>query len=60
MSNWKAPRKDGIHSYWNLLEWIAVQTNKILMGDDSLPACMTSVRNVLCQEDPRKVNTVEN
>ena len=60
MSNWKAPRKDGIHSYWNLLEWIAVQTNKILMGDDSLPAWMTHGRTVLCQKDPRKGNAVEN
>ena len=50
-----------IMNFNNLHERVAIETNKIfLMGDDSLPACITSVRNVLSQEDPRKVNTVEN
>ena len=65
MHNWKAPGKDGIQGYWvknlsNIHERIAVQTNKILMGDDSLPAWMTQGRTVLCQKDPRKSNAVEN
>ena len=65
MFNWKTPGKDGVQSYWiknlsNLHEWIAVQRNKILMGDDSLPAWMTHGRTVLCQNDPRKGNAVEN
>ena len=43
MPNWKSPAKDGIQDYGiknlsNLYERIAVQTNKILMGDDSLTA----------------------
>ena len=64
MANWKAPGKDGVQGYWiknlsNIHEWIAVQTNKILIGDDSLPARMTHGRTVLCQKDPRKDNTVE-
>ena len=33
--------------------------NKILTGDDSLAACNTRGRTVLCQKDPRK-GTVEN
>ena len=46
MPNWKTPGKDGVQGYWiknlsNLPERIAVQTNKILMEDDSLPAWMT-------------------
>ena len=50
-----------IMNFNNLHERVAIETNKIfLMGDDSLPACITSVCNVLSQEDPRKVNTVEN
>ena len=50
-----------IMNFNNLHERVAIETNKIfLMGDDSLPSCITSVRNVLSQEDPRKVNTVEN
>ena len=58
MPNWKAPGKDGVQSYWiknlsNLHEQIALQINKILMGDDSLPAWMTHDRTVLCQKDPR-------
>ena len=43
MPSWNAPRKDGFEGYWiknlgNLHEQIAVQTNKILMGDDNLVA----------------------
>ena len=65
MPNWKAPGKDGVQGYWiknlsNLYERIAVQTNKILMGDDGLPARMTHGRTVLCQKDPGKGNGVEN
>ena len=65
MPNWKAPGKDGVQGYWiknlsNLHERIAVQISKILMGDDSLPACMTHGRIVLCQKDPRQGNAVEN
>ena len=63
---WKIPWKEDVQGYWimnfdNLHERVAIETNKIcLTGDDSLPACITSVRNVLCQEDPRRVNTAEN
>ena len=39
---------------------LAVQINKILMEDDSLPARMTNGRTVLCQNDPKKDNAVEN
>ena len=65
MPNWKAPRKDGFQGYWiknisNLHEEIAGQTSKILMGDNSLLAWMTHDRIVLCQNDARKGNTVEN
>ena len=65
MTNWKAPGKDYVHGYWvknlgNLHEGIAVQTNKILMGDDSLPAWMTHGLTVLCQKDPKEGNAVEN
>ena len=65
MPNWKAPGKDGVQGYWiknrsNLYERNAVQTNKILIGDDSLPVWMTHGRTVLCQKDPRKGNAVEN
>ena len=65
MPNWKALGKDGVQGYWiknlsNLHERIAVQISKILMGDDSLPACMTHGRTVLCQKDPRQGNAVEN
>ena len=64
MPNWKAPGKDGIHGYWiknlsNRHERVANQTNKILMGDDSLPAWMTHGLTVLCQKDPRKGNAIE-
>ena len=65
MPNWKTPGKDGIQVYWiknlsNLHKRITVQTNKILMGDDSLPAWMAHGRTVICQKDPRKGNAVEN
>ena len=63
MPNWKAPGKDGVQGYWtknlrNLHERTAVQTNKILMGADSLPAWMTHGLTVLCQKDPRKGNAI--
>ena len=53
MPNGKALEKDGVHGYWiknlsNLREQIAIQINKILMGDDTLPAWMTHGRTVLC------------
>ena len=65
MHNWKAPGKDGVQGYWvnnlsNIHERIAAQTNKILMGDDSLSAWMTQGCTVLCQKDLRKSNAVEN
>ena len=65
MRNWKTPGKDGIQGYWvknlsNVHEQIAIQTNKILMRDDSLPAWMTRGSTVLCQKDPRKGNVVGN
>ena len=63
--NWKAPGKDGIQGYWiknlsNLHERIAIQMNKILMGEDSPPAWMAHGRTVLCQKDPRRGNVAEN
>ena len=65
MPNRKAPGKDGIQDYWiknlsNLHEQSAIQMNKILMGDDSLPAWMTHGLIVPCHKDPRKGNVVEN
>ena len=65
MPNWKGPGKDGLQGYWiknlsNLHGRIAVQMNKILMGDDSLPAWRTLKCTVLYQKDPRKGNAVEN
>ena len=65
MPSWKAPGKDGVQGYWiknlsNLHERIAVQMNKILMGDDSVLACMTHGRTVLSQKDPRKGDALEN
>ena len=65
MPNWKAPGKDGVQGYWiknlsNLHERIAIQMNKILMGEDSPPAWMTYGRTVLCQKDPRGGNVAEN
>ena len=63
--NWKAPGKDGVHGYWikNLNSFhkrITCQLNKILEGEDDLPAWMTYGRTVLCQKDPAKGNAVEN
>ena len=65
MPNWKAPGKDGVQGYWiknlsNLHERIAIQMNKILMGEDSPPAWMTYGRTVLCQKDLKKGNAAEN
>ena len=65
MSKLEVPGKDGVQGYWtknlsNLHEWIAIQTNKILMGDDSLPAWIIHGRTVLCQKGPRKGNAVKN
>ena len=65
MPDWKAPAKDGIHGYWiknlsNIHEQIAVQINKIFMGDDSLLAWIKHGCTVLCQKNPRKGNAVEN
>ena len=50
--NWKSPGKDDLQGYQiknfsNLHEQIAVQTKKILMEDDSLPAWMAHGRTVL-------------
>ena len=50
--NWKFPGKDDLEGYQiktfsNLHEQIAVQTKKILMEDDSLPAWMAHGRTVL-------------
>ena len=52
MPNWNAREKDCLRGYWiknlsNLHERTAIQANKILMGDDSLPAWMTHGCNVL-------------
>ena len=65
MPNRKAPGKDGVQGCWaenlsNLHERIAIQTNKILMGDDCLPAWMIHGRTGLCQNNPRKGNAAEN
>ena len=65
MPNRKAPEKDGVQGYWiknfsNLHARIAIQMNKILMGDDSLPAWMTHGCTRLCQIDPKKGNAVKN
>ena len=65
MLNWKSPGKDGVQRYWiknlsNLPEQNATQTNKMLMGDDSLLAWMTYDYAVLCQKDLRKGNIIEN
>ena len=62
--NGKISGKDGVEGYWiknlsNIHELIAAQMNKILMGDDSLPAWMTFGRTVLYQKDPRKGHAVE-
>ena len=65
MPNWKAPEKDGVQGYWiknlsNLHEHIAIQMNKILMGEGSPPAWMTYFHTVHCQKDLRKGNALEN
>ena len=65
MPNWKASGKDGVQGYWiknlsSLHERTAVQTNKILIGDDSLPAWVTQCRTVFYQKAPRKGSAVEN
>ena len=65
MRNWKDPGEEDVQgseikSLIKLHERIAVQTNKILMGDDSLPARTTQGCTVLYQTDPRKGNAVEN
>ena len=63
--NWRAPGKDGAQGYWiknlsNFHVQVAIQMNKILMGEDSLPSWMTHGRTVLCQKDIRKGNVAEN
>ena len=65
MPNGKASGKDGAQGYSiknlsNLHERTAVQTSKIWMGDDSLPAWVAHGCTLLCQKDPRKGNAVEN
>ena len=65
MPNWKASGKDGIQGYWikdlsNLHERIAIEKNKILMVNDSLPTWMTHGDVVFFQKDPRKGTAVEN
>ena len=64
MPNLKVPGKDGVQGYWiknlsNLHERIDTQMNKILMGEDSVPAWMRYGRTALCQKDPRKGNAAE-
>ena len=63
--NWKAPGRDGVQGYWiknlgSLQERVCLQMNRILMGEDDLPECMTHGRTVLSQKDPRKGNTADN
>ena len=65
MYNWNVPRMDGVQVYWiknlsNVHEQIAVQTNKILMGGERMPAWMTYGFTESCQMNPRKGNAVEN
>ena len=65
MPSWKAPGKYGVQGYWiknlsNLHERIAIQMNKILMGEDSPPAWMTYGRTVVCQKDLKKGIAAEN
>ena len=62
--NWKVTDRNRVQGHWiknlsDLHERIAVKTNKILMGGDSLFAWITHGQTVLCQKDPRKGNTVE-
>ena len=61
----KAPGRDGVQGYWiknlsSLHEHVSSQINRILMGEDDLPECMTHGRTVLCQKDLRKGNTADN
>ena len=61
----KTSWKNDIEGYRNknvssLHEWAAIQTNKILIGDDSLPAWMTHGRTLPCQKVSRKGDAVEN
>ena len=63
--NWKAPGKHGVQGYWiknlsNLHERIAIQINKILIGEDSPPAWMTYGPIVVCQRDLKRSNAAEN
>ena len=65
MPNWNVSGKDCVQGYWmknlsNLRERIAVQINKILMGDDSLHAWMAHGCTVFCQKNPGKGNGEEN
>ena len=65
MPAWNVPEKDGFQGYWiknlsNLHERIAIQTNKILMGDGSSSVWITHGPTVICQKDPRKDYKVEN
>ena len=53
MPYWNTPGKDSVQCYWiknlsNLHERIAIQINKILMGNHSLPAWVTLDHSVLC------------
>ena len=52
LTDWKTPGKDSSQVYWiespnNVHEQIAIKTNKILMGDDSLSAWMKYGRALL-------------
>ena len=65
MPNWKAPGRDKVQGFWiksmtNLHERIAEQLNKILIGENELPAWMTYGHTILCQKDVSKGNAVEN
>ena len=65
MPNWKAPGRDKVQGFWiksmtNLHERIAEQLNKILIGENKLPAWMTYGHTILCQKDVSKGNAVEN
>ena len=55
--NWKAPGRDSVQGYWiknlsSLQECVSSQMNRILMGEDDLPECMTHGCTVLYQKDP--------
>ena len=65
MPTWKAPGRDKVQGFWiksmtNLHERIAEQLNKILIGENELPAWMTYGHTLLCQKDVPKGNAVEN